>query len=208
MNSLHTMFADRQPQVHECCFVSMYPTNQSFLNIMLYSDCVTGICTAYVFLLIERHWWRNWRHWWNTYFLNEETWYGENRLADLNLQDGAGFRNFVRMTPYDFEKSLQIIRCKISWTDTQYQAVIPPSIQLAILLRYLASGESFTSLMYTFKISKQSISAIIPEMCEAVISALKPYIKVSNCNQFYSVFCILWDTIRKFIKLTLVQCEN
>lgn len=152
MNSLFTMFVDFQPQVHEHSFASTYPTNQSLLNIMLYSECIAGICAAYIFLLIERHWWRNWRHWQNTYFLNEGTWYGENLLADLNLQDGADFRNFVRMTPYDFEKSLQIIRCKISQTDTQYRAAIPPSIQLAVMLRYLASGESFTSLMYTFKI--------------------------------------------------------
>ena len=53
-------------------------------------------------------------------------------------------------------------------------------IQINIVVRYLASGESFTSLMYTFKISKQSISAIIPEVCEALINALKTYIKVSN----------------------------
>jgi hypothetical protein len=202
------MFADHQPRVHEHCFASTYPTNQPFSNIMLYCECLTVICAAYVFLLIERHCWRNWRHWRNTYFLNEGTWYGENLVADLNLQDGADFRNFVRMTPYDFETSLQIIRCKISWTDLQYWAVIPPSIQLAVMLRYLASGKSFTSLMYTFKISKQSISAIIPEVCEAVINALKPYIKVRNCNHFYSVCCILWDTAREFVKLILVQCEN
>jgi len=45
--------------------------------------------------------------------------------------------------------------------------------------------------MYTIKISKQSISAVIQEVCEAVTKALKPYIKISNCNQFYSVCFIL-----------------
>jgi hypothetical protein len=184
------MFADRQPWVHEHCFASTYPTNQPFSNIMLCSACITGVFAAYVFLVIERHWRSNWRRWRNTYFLNEETLYGENLLADLNLQDAAGFRNFVRMTPHDFKKSLQIIRCKISRTYTQYWAAIPPSIQLAVILRYLASGESFTSLMYTFQTSKQSISAIIPEVCKAVIKALKPYIKLSNCSQFYS--CVLY----------------
>lgn len=94
-------------------------------------------------------------------------------MAGLSPQDGAGFRNFVRMTPYDFEKSLQIIHCKISRTDTQYRMSIPLSVQLAVMLRYLASGKSLTSLMYTFNISKQSITALIPEVCESVINALK-----------------------------------
>jgi hypothetical protein len=44
-------------------------------------------------------------------------------LADLKLEDGAGFRNFVRMTPSDFEILLQICS-KISG--------------------YLATGEYFT----------------------------------------------------------------
>jgi hypothetical protein len=44
---------------------------------------------------------------------------------------------------------------KISKCDTRFRETIPPSIRLAVTLRFLASGESFTSLMYTSRISKQ-----------------------------------------------------
>jgi hypothetical protein len=47
-------------------------------------------------------------------------WNGENLLADLKLEDGAGFRNVVRMTASDFEMLLQIIGCKTAQTDTKY----------------------------------------------------------------------------------------
>lgn len=43
-------------------------------------------------------------------------WCGGNLLEDLELESvaGAHFRNFVRMTPSDFEELLQMIGCKIS----------------------------------------------------------------------------------------------
>lgn len=75
--------------------------------------------------------------------------------------------------------------------DTKYRAAIPLFIQLAVIFGYLASGESFTNLMYMFKISKQSTSPIIPELCEALTDALRTYVKVSNCSTFYSMCCIL-----------------
>jgi hypothetical protein len=35
--------------------------------------------------------------------------YGDNLLADLGVEDKAGFKNYVRMKPADFEVSLQMI---------------------------------------------------------------------------------------------------
>jgi hypothetical protein len=46
--------------------------------------------------------------------LGAQTECGGNLLADLKLEAGACFRNFVRKTPSDFEVLLQMIGCKIS----------------------------------------------------------------------------------------------
>ena len=83
------------------------------------------------------------------------------------------------MTPTDFEILIQSIGPNIRKQDTKYRAAIPVALRLAMTLRYLASGDSYTSLIYTFRISKQSISEIVPVVCNAIITALKPYIKVS-----------------------------
>jgi hypothetical protein len=45
----------------------------------------------------------------------------------------------------------------------------PVQERLALTLHFLASGDSYISLQYLFKISKQSISSIIPEVCEALV---------------------------------------
>ena len=117
-------------------------------------------------------------------------------------------QKFCQNDNFNFGMVWQIIGCKMAKTDTQYRAAIPLLIWLAVTFRYLASGESFTNLMYMFKISKQSTSAIISEMCEALTDALRTNIKISNCSKFYSMCCILWDTEPEFVKLTLVQYEN
>ena len=41
-------------------------------------------------------------------------------------------------------------------------------------------GESYTSLQYLYRIPKQTISKIVPEVCDAIHTALKEeYLKVS-----------------------------
>jgi hypothetical protein len=63
-------------------------------------------------------------------------------------------------------------------------------VKLAITLRYLATGDSFTSLMYLFKAgftscvpqslfrSKQFISSMLPGVLKAIIEGLQDYVKV------------------------------
>lgn len=102
-------------------------------------------------------------------------------IDDLTAEIGYGlFENFCRMKSTDFETLLQQIGPKISKQDTTFREAIPATERLMVTLRYLATGDSFTSLMYTFKISKQLISRIIPEGCSAIIECLKEYVKVSK----------------------------
>ena len=50
---------------------------------------------------------------------------------------------------------------------------MPPAEKLALILRYLATIESFTSLHYQFRLGISTISGIVPEVCIAIFSCLK-----------------------------------
>lgn len=115
---------------------------------------------------------------------------GTDMLNDLNeddidplsleLRTDGSFKNFLRMASCDFEYLVSMIGHKIARQDTNFRKAIPVREKLAVTLRFLATGDSYTSLSYLFKMSKSTISLFVPEVCEALIDLLKENIKVSN----------------------------
>jgi hypothetical protein len=118
---------------------------------------------------------RRYRRWWRTELYSQRA--GAKLMADMRLT--GQFQNFLRMSPTTFEDLLRLVGPRIFRNRTQLRAPISIQDRLAITLRFLASGDSYTSLQYTFRVSKQAISGIITEVCSAIIEELKDYIKVS-----------------------------
>lgn len=118
------------------------------------------------------------RCWQRTIFESRSRYNGNDLLNDLSLEH-PGFKNFIRMSPTDFESLLEVIGPQIGKDITHLRETISPNVRLAVTLRFLATGDSYTSLMYLFKISKQLISNIVPEVCEAIVEALKSYVQVN-----------------------------
>lgn len=108
-------------------------------------------------------------------------------LDDLNREPSGKFINFCRMSAEDFEHLLNKVGPIIKKQDTNMRKA-RPRIQdrLAVTLRFLATGDSFTTLSYLIKFSNQIISNIVHEVCYALIHELKDQIKVKYiCNQLY-----------------------
>lgn len=117
------------------------------------------------------------KRWWITQFYKSRQIYsGSTLLRDLKFQECSGqFQNFVRMSSTDFEEIINMIGPKISKMDTKFRTAVSVKERLAITLRFLATGDSYTSMQYLFKVSKQLISSIIPETCKAICDSLKEY---------------------------------
>lgn len=126
------------------------------------------------------------RRWWTTSLFKSRARYGGTHLmCDLTAEKEYGlFENFCRMKTTDFELLLNKIAPTISKKDTSFREAVPAAERLLLTLRFLASGDSYTSLMYTFKISKQLISKVVPEVCAALVEVLSDYIKV-NIDALY-----------------------
>jgi hypothetical protein len=118
---------------------------------MPWSEAAAGICAGHIFLMRKKKRPKYATRFWTPRFFNDGVQHGQNLLRELNIEDGSGSRSFVRMTKSDFEILLKKIGPIIQWKYTKYREAIPASIRLAVTLRYLVSGDSFTSLTYTSK---------------------------------------------------------
>lgn len=115
----------------------------------------------------------------------------DNFFREMTCEDSGEFSNFCRMSLTDFEFLLNKIESLIRKQDTPMRIAIPTKIRLVITLRYLATGDSYQSLHFLFKVSHQVISLIIPEVCKAINSGLKDQIRVSKNNCVHiSIACI------------------
>ena len=52
--------------------------------------------------------------------------------------------------------------------------VISPAARLTLTLRFLATGETFRSLHFQFRMGRSTISYIVREVCQAIYSVLGP----------------------------------
>ena len=72
-----------------------------------------------------------------------------------------------------FEELIRLVSPGLKKRCTRLRKSLSVEEKVACTLRFLATGESYYSLQYQFRISKGTISLFIPEVCSAICSALK-----------------------------------
>ena len=98
-----------------------------------------------------------------------------NIVQEIAIEDAAGYEEMMRMHYEDFKTLLSYIERDI----TPHQVigghkVIAPAERLTLTLCFLATGESYRSLSFQFRISRAAISYIIKEVCEAINRHVEP----------------------------------
>ena len=168
--------------VHNCAYtISRFSTWGSAvrlkLGVMSDSNLLLGISAAYYIIANAKKKREKKRSKWiKNYFKTRNF----GIINDLQLDEDFLFGNFTRMSKTNFFSLLKMIEPEIVKQNTKFREAVPPNIKLLITLRYLATGDSFSSLMYLFRVSKQYISAMLPVVLKAIVKALKKYIKVSG----------------------------
>ncbi|TMW46857.1 hypothetical protein DOY81_008063 [Sarcophaga bullata] len=79
---------------------------------------------------------------------------------------------------------LKLVAPLITKIVTNFRDPISASERLTVTVRYLGTEESFRSLQYVFRIPHNTISGIIPEVCDALFKVLQPnYLKIPLTNE-------------------------
>ncbi|XP_034039667.1 putative nuclease HARBI1 [Thalassophryne amazonica] len=93
-------------------------------------------------------------------------------MKELHAEDVSAFTNFMRLEPPAFLELLTRIAQRITKQDTNYRKALEPGLKLAITLRFLATGNSYKSLQYGFRVAHNTISVFVPQVCQAIIEEL------------------------------------
>ena len=101
-------------------------------------------------------------------------------VPELASEDEEAFINYFRMNQVKFHFVTARIQEKIAKKNTLMREAISPAERLAVTLRYLATGETFSSLEKQFRISRTAISAIVIEVSSSVVKT-KP-IEYTTCT--------------------------
>ena len=124
----------------------------------------------------------------------KENGFFETIIWELILEDLAGFKEMFRMGYADFEKILSSIVVLISPQEIiDGHRPICAEEKLALTLRFLATGESFSSLSFQFRISKSAVAYIVKRVCESIVKCLLhiymsyQVLKMSGCRGLKSL---------------------
>ncbi|XP_017493066.1 PREDICTED: uncharacterized protein LOC108381162 isoform X2 [Rhagoletis zephyria] len=153
--------------------------NKKRASIAFASICLIATLKAWKKKCVKR----NKKQWWIRPGLRHRAtsgFYSTLRFK-LRQQDPQWFKNFVRMSCEDFDYLVEHLTPYIGKSNTRFRKAISVGERLAVTLRYLATGDSFSSLMTVFLIGKTTICHIVHETCAAIFTGLKDqFLKVPN----------------------------
>ena len=92
-------------------------------------------------------------------------------MAELMAEYPAAFRNCTRIGPAMFHDPLQVVGPRITKNHTWFRQSINPDLKLEITLRFLATWDTYRTLMYGFRDAHNTICSIVRDVCEAIVSA-------------------------------------
>ena len=106
----------------------------------------------------------------------QENGYFTNIVRELAAEHTPAYHQIMRMKFEDFTAILREIVADITPRQVPKggHEVISAAERLTLTLRFLATGETFRSLSFQFRISRAAISFIVKEDCQAIEKRLGP----------------------------------
>ena len=115
-------------------------------------------------------------------------------MAELYATDIPGFTNFMRMTPEFFEMIKTRLEPRLARQATNYRAPISVGEKLALTIRYLATGESYSSLSCQFRVGRSTISRFLPQVCRAIQDEFtREYLRCPTTPDEWKELLLRWN---------------
>ena len=91
----------------------------------------------------------------------------------LHLDDPMAYRIFIQMPPELYQELEQSITAECQRDRTLMRDLVIPGVKLAVTLKHLTTGDSYTTLQYAFRMASPTIEKFVPEICDAITRAYR-----------------------------------
>ncbi|XP_029345916.1 protein ALP1-like [Acyrthosiphon pisum] len=109
-------------------------------------------------------------------------------IVEAEEQEQEYKRKHKIMSPEKFYELLELVKNDIEKMDTTFRRAIPPEERLSICLRFLATGDTFVTIAFSYRVGEKSVRRIIYETCEAIWKNLSPiYMSPPNQEQWQKI---------------------
>ena len=96
-----------------------------------------------------------------------------------HLDDPMAYSNLIQMPPELCQELEQRITAEFQRDRTLMRDLVSPGVKLAVTLRHLTTGDSYTTLQYAFRVASATIEKFVPEVCDAIARAYRD--QVMHC---------------------------
>ena len=105
-------------------------------------------------------------------------------VQELAAEVPSSFMEYLRVDKDHFSNLVSLVLPLIKKEDTCMREAIFPAERVALTLHFLATGESFHSLAFQFRISRHAISYNVDETCAAITEVLgKEFMQVPQSKE-------------------------
>ena len=96
---------------------------------------------------------------WVMEWLTRRHYFGQydSLLTEMHKEDERGYKNFLRITPDLFQEMVEKLTPRLQKQCTFMREPHPVGLKLAATLRFLATGNSYPSLQYSFRVHVSTI---------------------------------------------------
>ncbi|XP_069605550.1 uncharacterized protein [Ranitomeya imitator] len=108
------------------------------------------------------------------------------------------FISFCRLSILAFDRLLTILAPHLTLQDTVMRKSISAEERLLITLRFLATGESYTSLHLQFRVGKSTISNIVRCTCTVIWQKLQPIVMPSPTEETWLQVAAGFQSVANF----------
>ncbi|XP_069813762.1 uncharacterized protein [Dendropsophus ebraccatus] len=108
------------------------------------------------------------------------------------------FKNYCRISVQQFDDLLRLVGPELTFEDTNMRRAICAEERLLITLRFLATGESFASLHFQFRVGVSTISGIVKCTCVVIWQKLQPMVMPSPTEETWLQVAAGFQTVANF----------